>query len=134
GKFLYVQPRSNPSVQGLVLVFRVFEMPVIEIATFIGNTAYEDKTLAEMTNLIAGRPYDVGANRESCRRIEHFYRRNGYPNTKVVLEKGESWEERDVVVKIDEGVKGVVTKVGAARSESVADPARISHSKRNGGK
>lgn len=133
GKFLFVQPRSNPSKQGLVLVFRVFEMPVIEIATFIGNTAYDDKTLAEMTNLIAGRLYDVGANRESCRRVEHFYRRNGYPNAKVILEKGESWGERNVVVKIDEGVKGVVTNGATARSESVADATRTSRSKRNGG-
>lgn len=120
-RFLSVQPRADESPAGLVLVFHVVEMPVIETVTFIGNMAYSDETLAQMTNLVNGRLYDVGANLESCRRIEGFYRKNGYRNVNVYLEKGASWEGRNVVVKIAEGGKFVVPKFDGTDNEFERD-------------
>jgi outer membrane protein insertion porin family len=110
--FFSVESRVAPSKAGPVLVFRVVERPILQKVTYLGNTKFKEKVLADLTGLKAGSAYDVGANRESARRIENHYREKGYLYVTVELEKGSLPEEREVVFKIDEGPKVVVTKIG----------------------
>jgi len=109
--FFTVETRVAPSKAGPVLVFRVVEKPMLQKVTYIGNKKFKEKVLADLTGLKVGSGYDVGANRESARRIESHYREKGYIHVKVELEKGDSPEDREVVFKIEEGPKVVVTKI-----------------------
>jgi signal transduction histidine kinase len=84
---------------------------MLQKVTYTGNKKIKEKALADLTGLKVGSGYDVGANRESARRIESHYREKGYIHVKVELEKGDSPEDREVVFKIDEGPKVVVTKI-----------------------
>ncbi|MGE5194580.1 MAG: POTRA domain-containing protein [Deltaproteobacteria bacterium] len=109
--FFNVEPRVAQTPQGPVLIFKVVEKPVLQKVSYKGNKKIKEKELAELTGLKAGAGYDVGQNREAARRIESHYRDKGYLHAKVELEMGDSLEDREVVFKIDEGPKVVVTKI-----------------------
>lgn len=111
GWFYNVETRIARSKEGPVLVFRVLERPLLQKVTYVGNKKFKDKALTELTGLKVGSGYDAGANREAARRIESHYREKGYLHAQVALEKGNSKDDREVVFKIDEGPKVVVTKV-----------------------
>lgn len=117
--FFTVETRVAPSKAGPVLVFRVVEKPMLQKVTYTGNKKIKEKVLADLTGLKVGSGYDVGANRESARRIESHYREKGYIHVKVELEKGDSPDDREVVFKINEGPKVVVTKIDFKGNEFV---------------
>jgi outer membrane protein insertion porin family len=109
--FFNVEARVAQTPEGPVLIFKVKEKPVLQKVTYKGNKKINDKELTELTGLKEGVGYDVGQNREAARRIETHYRDKGYLHAKVELEKGDSFEDREVVLNIDEGPKVVVTKI-----------------------
>ena len=119
--FFSVEPRYRYSKQGLVLVFRVVERPVIRTVEFRGNGRIKDKYLQALTGLDKGSPYDVGANRESVRRIKEHYREKGFPFAKVKLLKGDSPDDREVIFEIEEGNKVVVKRTKFTGNKSFRD-------------
>ena len=117
--FFNVRVRMAQSEKGPVLVYKVFERPILRKVTYVGNKAVENMLLEELTGLKVGGAYDIGANRESARRIESHYRGKGYLHASVELEKGNSPNDREVVFKIDEGPKVYLTKTTFAGNRSV---------------
>lgn len=117
--FFNVEVKVANSKTGPVLVFKVLEKPILQKITYVGNKKYKDKVLSELTGLKVGGAYDVGANRESAHRIESHYREKGYIHVTVELEKGNSPEDREVVFKIVEGPKVVVTKISFSGNKFV---------------
>ena len=114
--FFDVEPRIAQSKDGPgnVLVFRVTEKPMVQKITFIGNKKIKEKALNEaisMNGVKVNGGYDVGANREAVHRILSLYQEKGYQHATVELEKGDSPEDREVVFKIEEGLKVVVNKI-----------------------
>jgi outer membrane protein insertion porin family len=98
--------RRPPSGQGQILVYKVFERPIVRSVQYIGNHEVKTKKLEEATGLKVGSPFDPSANREAAKKIESFYReQEGYSEATVDLEKGGNRDERDVVFRIHEGVK-----------------------------
>lgn len=118
--FYSVEPRIAQSAEGPVLVFRVVERPVLQKVTYVGNKKIKEKELAELTGLKTGGPYDLSINREAAKRIESHYQEKGYLHAKVTLEKGASPTEREVVFKIEEGPKVVVSKISFSGNSFVS--------------
>ncbi|HET6327300.1 MAG TPA: BamA/TamA family outer membrane protein [Planctomycetaceae bacterium] len=92
--------------QGQILVFKVFERPIVRSVQYLGNLEIKTKKLQEATGLKVGSPFDASANREAAKKIETLYRETeGYSEATVDLEKGGNRDDRDVVFRIHEGVK-----------------------------
>ncbi len=127
--FFTVEATIKQSTAGPVLVFKVQERPVLQKVTYVGNKKIKEKALADLTGLKVGGAYEVGANRESARRIENHYREKGYLHVKVELEKGDSPQDREVVFKIEEGPKVVVTKISFSGNKFVSGGVLKTHVK-----
>jgi outer membrane protein assembly factor BamA len=117
--FSSVVVRVEPTKAGPVLVVKVVEKPVLEKVTFIGNKLLTDEELLTLTGLAPGPGFDVNRNRRAIHGIESRYREYGYMHAKVELDKGGSPDDREVVIKIEEGPQAVVTKVSFDGNESV---------------
>ena len=109
--FFSVETRYRRDKDGLVLVFRVTERPVLKSVAFKGNKGIKSKTLTSLTGLVSGGAFDVSLNREACRRIEAHYHEKGYVYATVELEKGNDRDDREVVFLINEGPKVRVTSI-----------------------
>jgi outer membrane protein insertion porin family len=109
--FFNVETEIRRGPDGPVLVFKVLERPILQKVEFKGNNKIKSKDLQELTGLKPGVAFDVGANKESARRIESHYHEKGYVFAQVELERGGSKDDRDVVFLIKEGPKVHVTKI-----------------------
>ncbi|MBW3542191.1 MAG: hypothetical protein KY476_18125, partial [Planctomycetes bacterium] len=119
--FLSVEPRYRRTDEGLVLIFKVIERPIVQRVEYVGNKAIKTKKLAVETGLKEGSAFDVSINREAARRLEEYYRDEGYAFATVTLERGGSQQDREVVFRINEGPKVVVTKVKFVGNDDISD-------------
>lgn len=109
--FASVEPTLRRTDEGVVLVFRVLERPIVRRVEYKGLKKVKQKVFDSMTQLKPGSPFDVSSNRECARRIEEYYHDKGYAFATVELEKGGDREDREVVFLITEGPKVHVTSV-----------------------
>ncbi len=119
--FSSITPLFRRTDEGLVLVFKVREKPVLQRVEFVGNTKIKTPRLEAETGLRPGAPYDVGINREAAERIKQVYRDKGYLHVEVELRKGSRPEDREAVFAITEGPKVKVRAVSIAGNEFVRD-------------
>jgi len=119
--FFEVSPSLRETPDGMVLVFRIRERPILQSVTYKGNKGVKTKDLEALTGMKSGGAYDVSVNREAARRIERHYREKGYMFAEVTLEKGDSREERDVVFLINEGKKVHVTSIKVEGNDFLSD-------------
>ena len=115
--FFSVEPRFRRTAQGMSLVFKVFERPVVRRVQYVGNKKMKTKHLEALTNIKAGSPFDVTSNKEAARRIEQTYHEKGFAFATVELARGAGKEDRDVVFQINEGPKVKVTKISFEGNE-----------------
>ena len=109
--FSSVQPVYRKTDQGLVLIFKVKERPIVEKVEFRGNKKIKTKRLAATTGLKVGSPFDISANQESVHRIKQLYVERGYRFAEIELLKGNDANDRQVIFKIKEGPKVVVSGI-----------------------
>jgi outer membrane protein insertion porin family len=124
--FISIAPVYQRSGDGLALVFRVVEKPVVRSVEFHGNDTWgwwgiRDKRLEAETGLRPGAPYDVTINREAVQRIRELYIEKGYRNVQVTLTKGSDPNDRDVVFDIKPGEKVQVRRVEIAGNQFERD-------------
>ena len=109
--FASVEPTLRRTDEGVVLVFRVLERPIVRRVEYKGLKKVKQKVFDAMTQLKPGSPFDVSSNRECARRIEEYYHDKGFAFATVELEKGNDREDREVVFVISEGPKVHVSSV-----------------------
>ena len=109
--FATVEPTLRRTDEGVVLVFRVLERPIVRRVEYKGLKKVKQKVFDAMTQLKPGSPFDVSSNRECARRIEEYYHDKGFAFATVELEKGNEREDREVVFLISEGPKVHVSSV-----------------------
>ncbi|WP_417384510.1 BamA/OMP85 family outer membrane protein [Gimesia sp.] len=119
--FSSVQPVYRNTEQGLVLVFKVKERPIVEKVEFRGNKKVKTKRLEATTGLKVGSPFDVSANQESVQRIKQLYVERGYRFAEISLLKGGDPEDRQVIFEIKEGPKVIVTGIKFSGNKFVSD-------------
>lgn len=110
-RFVMVEPTFRRTEEGVDLVFRVLERPIVRRVEYKGLKKIKQKVFDSMTQLAPGSPFDVSSNRESARRIEAHYHDKGFAFATVELEKGNNREDRDVVFRIKEGPKVRVSSI-----------------------
>lgn len=78
--------------------------PACGPSPFVGNFAFSDQKLAQVTGIKIGKPFDFSA----AEKIETFYHRNGYPDATVAIQvnKENSTPQGTFVFQINEGFKG----------------------------
>lgn len=127
--FLQVEPHISRNDKGPVLIFKVIERPMLKSVEYKGNKKIKTKELAELTGLKEGGAFDVGANKESARRIESHYREKGFLWAEVTLEKGEDPGDREVVFAINEGPKVHVDKITFSGNKDISSGILQTHLK-----
>lgn len=103
--FYSVTERFEQRGDGVALIFRVHERPIVRRVEFIGLKKVKLKEVESWTGLKVGAPFDHVANKEAERRIEQEYKEKGFFFAKVDLVKGGSPADREVVFRIHEGSK-----------------------------
>ncbi|MGH7200085.1 MAG: BamA/OMP85 family outer membrane protein, partial [Planctomycetaceae bacterium] len=119
--FFSVERVYRQGPDGLELVFRVLERPIVQKVEYKGNQKIKTKELAAHTGLKQGSPFDVASNRDAARRIEEIYREKGYTFCTVELEKGGRENDRDVIFLINEGPKVKVSGVSFEGNDFFSD-------------
>jgi outer membrane protein insertion porin family len=105
--FADVRPfvRRDPERDGLVVTFRVVELPMVRSVEYRGMTKLKKKEVEEATDLKPGsraEPVKAGLAAEQIRRM---YQDKGYAWAEVRLIRGGAAEDRDIVFEIFEGPK-----------------------------
>ncbi len=103
--FMHVEPEYQQTKDGLVLVFKLLEKPIVQRVQYLGRKRLKENELAARTGLKVGSPFDVSANREAARRLESYYHEKGFVEATVTLQKGNNRDDREVIFRIHEGAK-----------------------------
>lgn len=103
GWFYSVAERFEPGPKGTTLIFQVHEKPIVRSVRFIGLRKVKEKEVVSWTGLKVGSSFDVVSNKEAVQRIKQEYKERGHYFVKVDLLKGGDPEDREVVIRIQEG-------------------------------
>jgi outer membrane protein insertion porin family len=118
--FYSVERRYRMTDDGLVLVFRVIERPVVASIEVKGNKSFSARQILKQISIEEGSPFDVATNKSAAKKIERFYHDGkSYPLATVTLEKGGDPDDRDVVFLIDEGPYTVVRNTTFDGNENI---------------
>lgn len=118
--FFSIAPVYRAEAEGLVLVFKVTERPILRNVEYRGNESIKDNVLAGITGLKPMHAFSVATNREAARRIEQHYHDDGYMFAEVNLVEGADPQDRSVVFEINEGPKVKVKTVRFDGNEDVS--------------
>jgi outer membrane protein insertion porin family len=100
--FVDVQPFSQKTNEGVIVVFRVVERPVLEYVKYIGNHKVQRKHLVRESGLLPGSPLDPYAVSEAKRKIKQYYAKEGYSEARVEIIEGTDRNDRGAVFLINE--------------------------------
>ncbi|MCA8988931.1 MAG: BamA/TamA family outer membrane protein, partial [Planctomycetaceae bacterium] len=106
--------------QGLILVFKVAERPILRDVRYVGNEKIKEKELAGITGLQPMHAFSVATNREAARRILEHYKQKGFLFAEIELQQGGDPNDRSVVFSIKEGPKVRVTSIRFVGNEDVS--------------
>jgi len=110
--FYSVERRYRLTDDGLILIFRVVERPIVRTVEIRGNHRVRTSHLLKQTGIEKGSPFDVAANKAAARKIERFYHdKKSYPKAVVRLIRGADSQDRDVVFEVREGPHVVVSGI-----------------------
>jgi outer membrane protein insertion porin family len=117
--FYSVERRYRVADDGLILIFRVVERPIVRKVEFRGNRRTRTSHLLKQINIEEGSPFDVSSNKAAARKIERFYQdKKSYPKAKVRLLSGADPDDRDVIFEIAEGPRVVVSAIDFEGNDS----------------
>jgi outer membrane protein insertion porin family len=122
--FYTVERRYRMTEDGLLLIFKVVERPIVKSVKVIGNESIRDRIILKTIAIEKGSPYNVATNRAAARRLQRFYRdKKSFPDATVTLSSGDKPDDRDVIIEIDEGLRTVVTDIRFLGNEEISSTA-----------
>ncbi len=104
GLFVDVRPfvdRVQPN--GVVIVFRVTERPLLQDVIIIGNDEYKNSVLKKEAEIKTGDAADPFAVENGRRKIEKYYQDHGYSKARVTVLEGNKTGDLRVIYVVDEG-------------------------------
>jgi len=105
GLFVNVKPHTQRVDGGRVVIFEVYERPILHYVKYVGNQKIKKKTLQKEADIKAGDAMDTFAVEEGRRRLVEFYRSHGFSNARVTIVEGDRPSDRGVIYLINEGQK-----------------------------
>lgn len=109
--FISVKPLYETTPQGVVVIYRVVERPVLLEVKFLGAEKIKAKKLEKEVSMKAGDAVDPSGVVDARRKIEELYKRKGFNHVQVQILEGESPQDRRVVFQIHEGPRQRVMQV-----------------------
>jgi outer membrane protein insertion porin family len=103
GLFRDVRTLTQEVPGGVVVVFEIFERPVIGEVLFIGNRGIRDKVLLKQSDLKKGEALNQFSVEEGRRKIEEFYKTKGFPKAQITIMEGDKPTDDRIVYLVDEG-------------------------------
>ncbi len=104
GLFVNVRPfvdRVQPN--GVVVVFRVTERPLLQDVIVIGNDEYKNTVLKKEAEIKTGDAADPFAVENGRRKIEKYYQDHGYSKVRVTVLEGNKTGDLRVIYMVNEG-------------------------------
>ena len=101
GYFLDVKINFRNYKDGVQLIFRVMENPVLEKITIEGNQAVKTKKLKELLGIKVGQLLNVNQLKSGIKKINDYYQEQGYPLGRVVDRRIKNG--KDLYLEVDEG-------------------------------
>jgi len=105
GSFAKVSPYIRKNKDGVTVVFRLVERPLLHFVKILGNRQYTKEELKEETGLKPGDPMDVSAVLQARDKIEAKYTMDGFPRVHVDILEGDLPSDRGAAFLINESVK-----------------------------
>jgi outer membrane protein insertion porin family len=102
GSFSRVAPFVRKSDEGVTVVFRLLERPLIHFVKTLGNKRYTKEELKEEIGLKPGDPMDVSAVLEGKTKLETKYIMDGFNRVHIEILEGDLPSDRGVVFSINE--------------------------------
>lgn len=111
-QFLSVKGEVVPTADRKVIVrFVLEERPMINAVEIVGNRHKKDEDLRDLIVTRAGSTYDVFAVEQDRQAIVNAYKKDGYVNVRVEVDK-DAWEKQGVLrFRITEGPKTRISDV-----------------------
>ncbi len=94
-----------PDGKGVILIFKVVEMPVLTKVEFIGRKSVRLKSIEEVTGLKVGARANSSHAKLAVTQIKQLYEEKGFEQVEVKLLKGGAPDDREVRISIFEGPK-----------------------------
>jgi outer membrane protein insertion porin family len=109
--FVSVRPSYQEVAGGRVVIFEVVERPTVNKLLFLGNESISKKVLLKECGLKEGDAVDPYAVEESRKKIEDFYQKRGFGQTRVTMLEGDKVGDTRAIFLINEGKKQKVLRV-----------------------
>ena len=104
GLFVDVRPFvDRVQANGVVIVFRVTERPLLQDVIIIGNDEYKNSVLKKEAEVKTGDAADPFAVENGRRKIEKYYQDHGYSKVRVTVLEGNKTGDLRVIYVVDEG-------------------------------
>lgn len=107
-----IQIDKNSGEQGIELIVKVIESPIVHGITYKGNHAFSGDKLDEISSIRKGNYWSGSVAAEYKRKMLEEYKKKGYHLADIEFDKKMiDGNKVDLTIKIDEGKKIVVKKI-----------------------
>jgi len=120
GLFYDVLAEYETAPDGVVVVFRLSERPMVSDVQYVGHKFFSRSALAELTKLVRNAPQNTFLNERARQKIEDKYKENGFAFAQVFLDAGKTDKDDRVVFRIVEGPRVRVAEVRVAGNKTLA--------------
>ena len=101
--FTKIETKFQDTPDGVHLLIRVYEKPIVEKIVFHSNTRIRDHELSRHLGLSVGDPVGPAAAEQAKNRLLDLYRDKGFANVSVKIVEGNKPNDRNVIFSISEG-------------------------------
>jgi outer membrane protein insertion porin family len=128
GQFDDVIVEQQPLGEGLMLIVRVKERPVLEKWAVRGVTKVSESEVKGRVKLSEGRPLDRNAVEQSRASIDSLYKHDGYYNAQIkVLELAQDNGKVRIVYDVNEGQRVAISQVVVEGNKRFGDKQVVKH-------
>ncbi|QEG38849.1 BamA/OMP85 family outer membrane protein [Roseimaritima ulvae] len=111
GAFSDVRYRIEDRPEGKHVIFEVVELPTVSDVVYFGNRGLNDRELRGRSGVQANDPLNEFTIESAVRRLEDYYREQGFNNAVISSQVGHQGDPRAVVFRISEGVKERIHRI-----------------------
>lgn len=120
GLFANVEPTYSKGPDGVTIVFRVIERPILKYVKIVGNYVSHKRLIKEI-QLKVGDPVDPYAIEEARKKLEEYYHERGYGKARVTVLEGSEPGDRGALFLVSEGVRQRVLHTDFVGNTIVSD-------------
>lgn len=120
GYFENVQVESEPVEDGIRLIFRVTEKPIISEITIKGNKELEEGKIRDILEVRIGSPYDQRRIKKDKAAIRKLYRNEGFHFSKIDIKvEDDKNRNKKLLYTIQEGKKVIIGEIFLKGSKQI---------------